>query len=208
MILSRNPQSSEGEKYEAMKRIRDEVLSFSSSPLYAYRTENNYLPVIGEGSHEAHIVFVGEAPGKNEAETGRPFCGASGKVLDELLLSIGLSREQIYITNIVKDRPPANRDPSPEEIALYAPYLDRQLAIIQPRVVVTLGRFSMEYLFNRYGLAEKLLSISKMHGKIFEGKAPYGPITLVPLYHPAVALYNRSSKETLLADMVLLKKFL
>jgi DNA polymerase len=129
-------------------------------------------------------------------------------VLDELLLSIGLSRKQIYITNIVKDRPPANRDPSPEEIALYAPYLDRQLAIIQPRVVVTLGRFSMEYLFNRYGLAEKLLPISKMHGKIFEGKAPYGPITLVPLYHPAVALYNRSSKEILLADMVELKKFL
>jgi DNA polymerase len=196
------------DKKEAMKAIKDEVLAFSISPLYRYRVENHYLPVIGEGSHDAKIVFVGEAPGQNEAKTGRPFCGAAGKILDELLSSIGLDRKTVYVTNILKDRPPANRDPQPEEIALYAPYLDRQLAIIVPKVLVTLGRFSMEYLFSRYGLKEQLLPISKMHGKVFKGHTPYGPVTLLPLYHPAVALYNRTSKETLLVDMLELKKFL
>lgn len=195
-------------KREAMKVVKDEVLAFSASPLYSYRVESHYLPVIGEGSHDAKIVFVGEAPGKNEAETGRPFCGAAGKILDELLSSIGLDRKTVYITNILKDRPPANRDPKPEEIALYAPYLDRQLAIISPRVIATLGRFSMEYLFSRYGLKEQLLPISKMHGKVLLGQSSYGPVTLISLYHPAVALYNRASKETLLADMLELKKFL
>src|SRR5665213_20886 len=132
-------------KYEALKKIRDEVLSLKESPLYEYRTSNQYLPVIGEGSHDAQIMFVGEAPGKNEAKTGRPFAGAAGKILNELLESVGIAREDVYITNIVKDRPQENRDPTPKEIELYGPFLDRQIEIIQPKIIATLGRHSMSY---------------------------------------------------------------
>src|SRR5258708_36791933 len=106
-------------KREQMRAIKDEILTLTESPLYAYRSENNYFPVIGEGSHNASIMFVGEAPGKNEAKTGRPFCGAAGKILDELLAGVNIPRADVYITNIVKDRPPQNRDPLPEEIAAY-----------------------------------------------------------------------------------------
>src|SRR6185369_9841504 len=98
-------------KSDQMKEIKDEVVELKNSPLYAYRTENKYFPVIGEGSHDANIMFVGEAPGKNEAMTGKPFCGASGRVLTEMVESVGLKREDVYITNVVKDRPPENRDP-------------------------------------------------------------------------------------------------
>src|SRR3989344_7953985 len=98
---------------EQMKKIKNDVVNLKNSPLYSYRVKNKYFPVIGEGSHNAKIMFTGEAPGRNEAETGRPFCGASGRVLDELLQSIGLDRKEVYVTNIVKDRPPDNRDPLP-----------------------------------------------------------------------------------------------
>ena len=100
-------------KTEQMKEIRDEILVLKTSPLYEYRTSNNYFPVIGEGSHDAKIMFVGEAPGRNEAKTGRPFCGAAGKVLDQLLAHAGILRNTVYVTNIVKDRPPENRNPLP-----------------------------------------------------------------------------------------------
>ena len=94
----------------ALKKIKDEIINLTSSPLYAYRVANKYFPVIGEGSHLAKIMFVGEAPGETEAKTGRPFCGRAGKILDELLASIGIDRKDVYVTNIVKDRPPSNRD--------------------------------------------------------------------------------------------------
>lgn len=196
------------ERSNRLREIKDEVLALSVSPLYPYRTENKYLPVIGEGNHHAHIVFIGEAPGQNEAKTGKPFCGAAGKILDELLSSIGLSRTDIYITNILKDRPPKNRDPLPHEIKLYAPFLDRQLAIIRPRVIATLGRFSMNYIFERLGIEDKLKPISKMHGETFSAQASFGEVTIVPLYHPAVALYNRDTKKILLSDFQKLKPFL
>lgn len=93
-------------KTKKLKEIRDEVLDLKKSPLYAYRVKNSYFPVIGEGDHDADIMFIGEAPGENEAKTARPFCGASGRILDELLESIKMPREEVYITNIVKDRPP------------------------------------------------------------------------------------------------------
>src|SRR3989338_6639643 len=130
-------------KLDEMKKIRDEVLALTSAPLYAERVKNKVFPVIGEGSHDAKIMFVGEAPGKNEAAGGRPFCGASGKILTEMIESIGKKRENVYITNIVKDRPTDNRDPLPEEIKIYSPFLDRQIEIIQPKVIATLGRYSM-----------------------------------------------------------------
>ncbi len=192
-------------RYEEMKKIRDELVNFTESPLYEYRTKNKYYPVVGEGSHEASIMFIGEAPGKTEAETAKPFCGRSGKLLDEMLGSINLDREDVYVTNIVKDRPPENRDPTGEEIRLYGPFLDRQLNIIQPKVIATLGRFSMEYILTHFGFPFQ--TIGKMHGTEVITEAPYGPVTIIPLYHPAVALYNSSDKQTLLKDFQILKKY-
>ena len=115
---------SKEEKFEKMKEIRGELLDFKESPLYQYRVKNKYFPVVGEGNHMARIMFIGEAPGKNEAETARPFCGRSGKLLDEMLASINLNRKDVYVTNIVKDRPPFNRD-------IFAVYADRGKQFIQ-----------------------------------------------------------------------------
>ncbi len=193
-------------RHDQMKVIRDELIAFTASPLYDYRIKNGYFPVVGEGSHTAKVVFIGEAPGENEAKTARPFCGASGRILDELLVSIGIPRNEVYITNIVKDRPPANRDPTTEEIELYASFLDRQLAIIKPTVIATLGRFSMAYIINRLGLADQLTSISAMHGKSFLAKPDWGDVKIIPLYHPAVALYKASMKAQLMEDFQEIKK--
>jgi len=150
---------------EALKKIKDEIINLKNSPLCLERIKNKVFPVIGEGDHGAKIMFIGEAPGKNEAETGRPFCGRSGKLLDEFLASINIPRESVYITNIVKDRPPKNRDPLPEEIEIYAPFLDRQIEIIKPKIIATLGRFSMQYIMNRYGLSSELLPSVKFMEK-------------------------------------------
>lgn len=186
------------EKTEHLRAVRDELLAFTASPLYDYRTKNGYHPVIGEGTHDARIMFIGEAPGKNEAEQGRPFCGASGRVLDKLLASVGISRADVYVTNIVKDRPPENRDPTPHEILLYAPFLDRQIDIIQPKVIATLGRFSMVYILQRFGIVAD--PISKAHGSVYTAQASYGEVKIIPLYHPATALYNGSMMSTLEED--------
>ncbi len=193
---------------ELLKQIRTEVVALKESPLYEYRTSHKYLPVIGEGSHTTKIVFVGEAPGKNEALTGRPFCGSAGKVLDLLLAEAGLKREEIYITNIVKDRPQNNRDPLPEEIRIYGPFLDRQINIIQPKVLVGLGRYSSKYLLEKFGLlAEASRSISELHGQAFPARADYGKVTIIPLYHPAAAIYNQKLISALKEDFKILSKF-
>lgn len=189
-----------------LKKIKEEVLALASSPLYSYRAENNYFPVIGEGSHSARIMFVGEAPGQNEAKTGRPFCGRAGKILDALLQEIGIDRKDVYVTNIVKDRPPGNRDPLPDEIALYAPFLDRQIRIIQPAVIATLGRFSMQYVMSRYGLEFELDSISRIHGQIFSTNIEGNDTKVIPLYHPAAAIYNQQLLDTLKEDFKALAK--
>jgi DNA polymerase len=199
------------EKTEKLRKIRDEVLALTTSPLYSYRTENKYLPVIGEGSHDAAIMFVGEAPGQNEAKTGRPFCGAAGKILDELLAGAGIKRADVYVTNIVKDRPPANRDPLPSEIESYGPFLDQQIEIIQPKVIATLGRYAMTYIMKKFDLEFDLEPISRAHGKEYQATATFAgiatSITIIALYHPSVALYNRSSLETLKTDFEILKKY-
>ncbi len=184
-----------------LKDILNRIWQLKESPLYKYRTENHYYPVIGEGSHEARIMFIGEAPGENEARTGRPFCGAAGRLLDQLLESINLQRADVYISNIVKDRPPNNRDPSPEEIELYSPFLDEQINIIQPKIIATLGRFSMQYVLEKFNLPESGQTISKLHGRVLKTKTVYGKIMVFPLYHPAAALYTGSLKETLMKDM-------
>lgn len=190
---------------ELLKQIKEEVINLKESPLYKIRIENKVFPVIGEGGHESKIMFVGEAPGKNEAATGRPFCGTSGKILTELIESVGLKREDVYITNIVKDRPPDNRDPSPDEIKIYAPFLDRQIEIIKPRIIATLGRYSMTYIMERFNLQSELKSISQIHGKMFDANSTYGNIKVIPFYHPAVALYQNSLKEQMFKDFKIIK---
>jgi len=191
---------------EQLKIIRDEIWSLKTSPLYAERIKNKAFAVIGEGDHYAKIMFVGEAPGRNEAETGRPFCGESGKILDELLKSVGIERQSVYITNIVKDRPPGNRDPSSEEIAIYAPFFDRQVAIIQPLLIATLGRFSMNYVMRKFELEAQIEPISRIHGQVFRVMAEYGEIKILPLYHPAVAVYDRTKFEVLKKDFKFLQR--
>ncbi len=190
---------------QELQKIRDEIWNLKESPLYQYRRENNYYPVLGEGSHQARIVLIGEAPGRREAETGRPFCGAAGKILDELLESVKIKREEVYITNVVKDRPPGNRDPTSTEIELYSPFLVRQLEIIKPKMIVPLGRFSMALIMKLCGLEEKLQTISRLHGKVFEAKATWGKIKIIPLYHPAVAVYNPKMLPVLKKDFQVLK---
>jgi len=194
-----------GGKTKALRAIHDEVCNLKASPLYEYRKQNNYYPVLGEGSQDADIMFIGEAPGKNEAETGRPFCGASGKVLDQLIESIGLKRDDVYITNIVKDRPPGNRDPLPDEIELYMPFLKRQIEIIRPKIIATLGRYSMKHIMECYGLSLEIRPISHAHGMVFHTDEPYESLIIIPLYHPAVALYNGATREILAEDFKKLK---
>lgn len=193
------------ERKELLRKIRDEVVALKNSPLYQFRIENKNLPVIGEGDHFAKIMFVGEAPGRNEAKTGRPFCGRAGDILNELLASVDIKREDVYVTNIVKDRPPQNRDPLPSEIEIYGPFLDRQIEIIQPKIIATLGRYSMNYIMPKLGLSLELEPISKAHGKVYDAETGYGKIKVVPLYHPAVAVYNSHTKDILKKDFEVLK---
>lgn len=204
-ILKNMPPLPISQRTNKLKEIRDQVLNLVASPLYAYRTANHYLPVIGEGSHEAEIMFIGEAPGKNEAQSGRPFCGAAGKVLDELLASVNISRPDVYVTNIVKDRPPQNRDPLPEEIKVYGPFLDRQIEIIEPKVIATLGRYSMKYILEKFASPEVAKTISQLHGKLLEVRTSYGAVKILPLYHPAATIYNRSLIADLKSDFQQLK---
>lgn len=155
--------------------------------------------VFGDGNQNASLVFIGEAPGKKEDQQGIPFIGAAGKFLNEMLASIGLKREDVYITNIVKYRPPNNRDPLPAEKSAFLPYLESQLEVIQPKLVVTLGRHSLNCFLPD-------LQIGQVHGQPqkFNGR------TLLPLFHPAAALYNGGLRQTLVDDFaripVLLKK--
>lgn len=148
--------------------------------------------VPGEGPAQAGIIFIGEGPGFHENEQGRPFVGAAGKFLEELLGKIGMRREQVYITNVVKCRPPGNRDPRPEEVDMCTrTYLDRQIQAINPKVVVTLGRYSM-------GLFLPNAKISSVHGQAMQVKGRL----VVPMYHPAAALHQQSLKPVVEADFL------
>lgn len=199
-------------KADDLRGIVDEILANNVCPELA---EQATQLVFGDGNVNAEIVFIGEAPGKNEDEKGVPFVGAAGKFLDEMLQLIHLERKDIYITNIVKYRPPNNRDPLPEEKKAFWPYLVRQLDVIQPKLVVTLGRHSMEYFLpNR--------KISQVHGVAFslQGLSLQNPIenqmisskissdftrrdlVIYPLYHPAAALYNGGMRQTLMDDFM------
>jgi DNA polymerase len=146
--------------------------------------------VPGDGPEKISIMFIGEAPGWNENQQGKPFVGPAGKFLDELLAAINLKRADVYITNVVKCRPPENRDPLPEEISACAAYLDRQITILKPKVIVTLGRYSMaKFVFTE--------SISKIHGRPFKRD----DVIVFPMYHPAAALHQPSLRQILIEDM-------
>ena len=155
--------------------------------------------VMGDGNPDADIVFIGEAPGKKEDIEGLPFIGASGRFLSEMLETIGLARSDVYITNIVKYRPPNNRDPSSDEKKAFLPYLQRQLEVIAPKVIVTLGRHSSNCFLPD-------LQISKSHGEPeqiilrFKENNDVLEVVILPLYHPAAALYNGGMRQTLLDD--------
>ena len=190
-----------------LKALEKKLRSDADLPLYSDRLENRYQPVFGEGNADAPILFIGEAPGKQEALQGRPFVGASGRTLDGLLESIGLARGQVYITNILKDRPPGNRAPQPKEIAAYTPYLRKQIEIIQPRVIVTLGRFAMDFILTEYEMPEKGGKIGELHGRPLQTKASFGDMTVLPLYHPAFALYRRDQLEVLKEDFQILREY-
>lgn len=195
-------------KTDLLRKIKDEVVELKNSPLADIRRKNKWFPVIGEGNHDAKVMFIGEAPGKNEAEQGRPFCGAAGRILDELLKIAGLERKQVYVTNIVKDRPPGNRDPEPKEIKIYAPFLDRQISVIKPQIIVALGRFSADYIMKKFGIGEKFTSIGKVHGEVFSADAEYGNVKIIPMYHPAAALYSTENKKWMEGDFKHLKSVL
>jgi uracil-DNA glycosylase family 4 len=153
--------------------------------------------VPGEGPANADIMFIGEGPGFHEDRQGRPFVGAAGQFLEELLASINLTREQVYIANVVKCRPPGNRDPLPEELSACAPYLDRQIELIRPKVIVTLGRFSMARFFPG-------ASISKIHGQ----PKRVGNVLVVPMFHPAAALHQPKWRPVVEADFKRLPGFI
>ena len=177
-----------------LQLIHSEIRECTKCELHKSRTK----AVPGEGPHDARIMFVGEGPGQNEDEQGRPFVGAAGKFLTELLESIGLKRSDVFITNIVKCRPPNNRAPRKSEIDTCNPYLQSQIRLINPRILCALGTPAINTLIgDEY-------SASRFHGK----PLTKGEVTMLPMYHPAAALYDASLKETLLHDFQVLKQLL
>lgn len=180
-------------KLEQLEQIRADILSENVCPNLA---ETAIQLVMGDGDPDADIVFIGEAPGKKEDEQGLPFIGASGRFLDEMLEAADMNRSDVFITSIVKYRPPNNRDPSQAEKDAFWPYLVRQLEIIQPKVIITLGRHSMEYFIPD-------VKISEAHGQ----PQTVGQWLVIPLYHPAAALYNGSMRQRLIDDFLQAKVY-
>lgn len=185
------------EKKEKLERIAQAVARCKRCRLY--KQANHSVP--GEGNPEAEVMFIGEGPGYHEDQKGIPFCGAAGKLLDQLLQSIKLKREEVFIGNMVKHRPPGNRDPLDEEIEACRPFLDEQIKVIDPRIIVTLGRFSM----NKFLPGE---FISRVHGQArfvnFVGKRRI----IIPMYHPAAALRNGRIMKEIKDDFQKISQFL
>lgn len=176
-----------------INQLQDQLKIWKGCPLS--KTAN---PVLGEGDPNADVMFIGEAPGQKEDELGRPFVGAAGKFLDELLESIGFKREDVYISNVVKYRPPNNRDPLPEEKEQCMPWLKMEIALIKPKVIVPLGRHALGHFFQK-------LSITNTHGK---PQKLTDDVTIFPIYHPAAALHNGNLRDALFDDFANLKTFL
>ncbi len=187
-------------KQKLLGQIKADIIKQNICPDLALAATNL---VMGRGNPDADIVFIGEAPGKNEDLQGAPFVGAAGKFLDEMLRGINLTIEQVYITNIVKYRPPGNRDPLPAEKKAFWPFLVKELQAVAPKLLVTLGRHSMEYFLP----GQKITTIHGQPKRIIFGS---GKLVILPLYHPAAALYNGDLKTTLIEDFetipIILKK--
>ncbi|MBN1312451.1 MAG: uracil-DNA glycosylase [Anaerolineae bacterium] len=178
---------------DSLEQIAKEVAVCTNCPLHTSRIK----AVPGEGPPDAQIMLIGEGPGFHENQSGRPFVGAAGEFLSEILQSIGLSREEVFICNVVKCRPPGNRDPEPLEIEACRVYLDRQIALIEPNVIVTLGRYSMARWFPS-------ARISRIHGT----PRRIGRHLIVPMYHPAAALHQPSLRQEIMKDFGKLPQFL
>jgi len=175
-----------------------EILQCTKCKLHRHRRR----PVPGEGKLDAEIMLIGEAPGEKEDEQGRPFVGPAGQLLTRFLSEIGVSRSDVYITNVVKCRPPGNRDPEPDEITACLPYLIRQIEIIRPRLIVCLGRHSAREILKLAGYPESEVSqISKIRGRVFNVKLLDLEIVVVPTYHPAAALYNPRLRDYIREDL-------
>lgn len=174
----------------ALEALRHQVDACQLCRLHQTRTQ----AVFGEGDPGSRLMFVGEAPGYHEDKHGRPFVGAAGKLLEDLLAGIGLRRDQVFIANVLKSRPPDNRDPLPDEIAACTPWLRQQIAIIRPAVICSLGNFATKYL------SDNPMGISRVHGRPLVKDVEGHLFHLYPLYHPAAALYTPSMLQTLRDD--------
>ncbi|RLE49615.1 MAG: uracil-DNA glycosylase [Candidatus Methanomethylicota archaeon] len=183
-----------------MKDLVERVKKCTKCKLHVGRRN----PVVGRGSLYSKVMFIGEAPGYHEDVQGLPFVGAAGKLLSQLLASVGINEQEVYITNVVKCRPPENRDPEPDEIEACTPYLDEQIKIISPAIIVTLGRHSANYIFSKAGW--NFSSIEKIRGKVRIGKILGLNIIVIPTYHPAAALYNPALKAKLEQDLRMVKE--
>lgn len=182
------------DKASAMAQIEQEIIACRRCPLYRTRTK----PVPGEGSLNARLVFIGEAPGRDEDMQGRPFVGRAGQLLTKMVEAMGLRREEVYICNVLKDRPPNNRTPEPEEMAACLPFLERQLDLIQPRVICALGSIALKALLGPH------MFISMARGQVHA----YRGIPLVPTFHPAYLLRNPPAKKLAWADLKRVKALL
>ncbi len=183
------------ETYDELVR---EILHCKKCKLHQYRRR----PVPGEGNIRSEVMLIGEAPGEKEDEQGRPFVGPAGQLLTRLLSELNVSRSEVYITNIVKCRPPGNRDPEPDEISSCLPYLVRQIEIIKPKLIVCLGRHSAREVLKLAGYrGSEVLQISKIRGRVFRVKLLGLDVIIVPTYHPAAALYNPRLREYIRDDL-------
>ncbi len=187
-------------KRELLSAIAAEILACHKCELW--KTRKN--PVPGEGSPESQIMFIGEAPGYWEDVKGKPFVGAAGNFLNTLLSEAGLSRENVFIGNILKCRPPKNREPSRDEIKTCTSYLNSQIRVIQPEFVVTLGNYSTAYIFSKVALSFN--GITRVHGKFCKASILDMQVTIFPTFHPAAALYHPKYKEQLITDFHTLKQ--
>lgn len=183
-------------------QVSNEIHQCKKCDLFETRTN----AVVGEGSLDADLFFIGEAPGFNEDKQGRPFVGRAGAILDELLRSIDLKRSDIFIANILKCRPPNNRNPAKKEIELCTPFLERQLEIINPKIIIPMGSFSSEFIFSKYDIS--FTKISEIHGKLFNKKTLYSTVHIIPMYHPAVATYNPNKISVLLEDIKQVEQYI
>ena len=193
-------RSEDRAKTESMNQITAQVRSCTHCELSQTRTK----VVMGAGTLDAKIVLVGEAPGRKEDESGLPFVGSAGKLLDSLLAATGLARDDVFIGNIIKCRPPKNRRPKKSEVAQCEGYMMEQLEIIKPQVIAPMGNSSLSYFQERFGLEKQV--IGDVHGRVFEIDAPWGKNKMFPLYHPAAAIYRRHLLGELKEDMKKLGK--